>query len=345
MKITKGKVKKPVKCVICGVEGIGKTTLAAQFPDPLFIDVEDGSSQLDVARTEIPRSWDKLLDLVREVIAEKPCKTLVIDTADWAEKLCTQDLLAKHHADGIESLGGGYGKGWTYLQESFQRLLAGLNKVVESGMNAVLIAHVAMKKVELPEEQGAYDKWEMKLSKKVAPIVKEWADMVLFCNYKIMVVENSKTHTKKATGGQRVMYATHNPVWDAKNRFGLPDEMPLDFKQIEHIFTGDVNDPIKVVQDIKQEADRKEIVQEAQGEEWVPSRDSKEDALKILDEYMAHFKIKESQIRQLVGSKGWYPYGTPISDYQTEFIWDMLIDQWDRVKGMVEPEEDIDIEI
>lgn len=339
MKIVKGKIAKPVKAVICGVEGIGKTTFAAQFPDPLFIDVEDGSSQLDVARTEIPKTWDQLLWLVNEVINEKPCKTLVIDTADWAEKLCAKDLLEKHHCDGIESVGGGYGKGYTYLQESFARLLNGLNKVVENGMNAVLVAHVAMKKVELPEEQGAYDKWEMKLSKKVAPMVKEWADMVLFANYKIMVVENSKTHTKKASGGQRVMYTTHNPVWDAKNRFGLPDELPFDFKQIEHIFTGNQADPIKVVQDIKKEIDET-------GEVRKPAEDpEKVEALKKLYALMRQDGITAPQIRKLVSGRGYYPYETPIEEYGTLFIQEMLVDSWQSLRQAVEPVGDETIEI
>ena len=344
MNITRGKVRMPVRTIIAGVEGIGKTTMASMFPDPLFIDTEGGSYQLDVARTEKPRDWDHLLWLVDEVAKEKPCKTLVIDTIDWAEQLCIKDLLDKHHADGIESIGGGYGKGYTYLQEKFQKLLKALDRVINAGINVTLCAHVTMKTVQLPEEMGAYDKYELKLSKKNAPMVKEWADMMLFANYKTMVIEDSKTKKKKARGAERVMYTTHNAVWDAKNRFGLPEELPFEYSQIEHIFTGDANDPVKVVQDIKQEIEHNEIIKEAEPE-WTPDRSSKEDALKVLKEYMEHYKVKESQIRQVVGSKGFYTTGTPIENYDTRFIWEMLIDQWDRVNGMIEPEEDIDIEL
>jgi len=94
-----------------------------------------------------------------------------------------------------------------------------------------------MRKFEQPDEMGAYDRWEMKLTKKDAPLLKEWADMVLFCNYKTDVITDQATKSKKATGGSRVMYAAHHPCWDAKNRYELPDSMPMSFDEIAHLFT------------------------------------------------------------------------------------------------------------
>jgi hypothetical protein len=94
-----------------------------------------------------------------------------------------------------------------------------------------------MRKFEQPDEMGAYDRWEMKLTKKTAPMLKEWADMVLFCNYKTEVITDQNTKSKKATGGRRVMYATHHPCWDAKNRFGPPDVLPLIYQSISNIIS------------------------------------------------------------------------------------------------------------
>ena len=85
---------------------------------------------------------------------------------------------------------------------------------------------------------GAYDRWELKLQKKTAPLLKEWSDMLLFCNYKNTIIEDSKTKSKKAVGGKRVMYTTHAPTYDAKNRFALPESLDMDFDQISHIFSG-----------------------------------------------------------------------------------------------------------
>ena len=229
LNITRGVVPKAQKVVVYGPEGIGKTTLAAQFPDPLFVDVEGGSAHLDVARAEAPRSWAALLSTVDAVRAERPCATLVIDTADWAERLCAEGICAKRKWDSIET--PGYGKGYTELAEEFGRLLDKLTEVAEAGVNVVLAAHAAMRKFEQPDEAAPYDRWELKLQKKVAPLVKEWADAVLFLNYKTIVetVGEGFAAKGKARGGKRVMFASHHACWDAKNRWGLPDESPLSF--------------------------------------------------------------------------------------------------------------------
>lgn len=232
LNITRGVVPKAQKVVVYGPEGIGKTTLAAQFPDPLFVDVEGGSSHMDVARAEAPRSWAALLSTVDAVRAERPCATLVVDTADWAERLCAESICAKRKWDSIET--PGYGKGYTELAEEFGRLLDKLTEVAEAGVNVVLAAHAAMRKFEQPDEAAPYDRWELKLQKKVAPLVKEWADAVLFLNYKTIVetVGEGFAAKGKARGGKRVMFASHHACWDAKNRWGLPDESPLSFEPI-----------------------------------------------------------------------------------------------------------------
>ncbi|MCR2036152.1 ATP-binding protein [Adlercreutzia mucosicola] len=232
LNITRGIVPKAQKVVVYGPEGIGKTTLAARFPDPLFVDVEGGSAHMDVARVEAPRSWAALLSAVDAVAAERPCATLVIDTADWAERLCAEHLCAKNRWASIET--PGYGKGYTELAEEFGRLLDKLTEAAGAGVNVVLAAHAAMRKFEQPDEAAAYDRWELKLQKKTAPLVKEWADAVLFLTYKTIVekVGEGFGAKGKARGGKRVMYASHHPCWDAKNRWGLPDESPLGFEAI-----------------------------------------------------------------------------------------------------------------
>lgn len=239
MKITRGVIPTAKRVLIYGVEGIGKSTLAAQFPDPVFIDTEGSTNNMDVARFDAPTSWQMLLDEVQYAIDHPDiCRTLVIDTADWAEKMMIEDLCRKKQWDGLEA--AGYGKGYTYAAEEFGKLLNKLTELMQKGVNVVMTAHSQLRKVELPEEMGAYDHWEMKVSKKAAPLLREWADLCLFLNYKLVLVNvDGKGQTKgknKAQGGRRVMYSTHTPFWDAKNRYDLPDEMPLDYKQIEFIF-------------------------------------------------------------------------------------------------------------
>ena len=233
--ITKGKVETAKKVIIYGPEGIGKSTLASNFPDPVFIDTEDSTKELDVARYPTPASWTDIVNYVEDCATEAPCHTIVIDTADWAELLCIKHTCDKLGVKGIEDVG--YGKGYVYLSENFNELLKACDKCITAGINVVFTAHAFMRKFEQPDEMGAYDRWEMKLTKKDAPMLKEWADMVLFCNYKTNVITDQATKSKKATGGSRVMYAAHHPCWDAKNRYGLADSMPMSFDEIAHLFT------------------------------------------------------------------------------------------------------------
>ena len=232
--IQTGKVETAKKVVIYGPEGIGKSTLASKFPDAVFIDTEGSTKELDVARYPTPTSWHDIIIDVEDTVKERPCHTIVIDTADWAEQLCAKSVCEKLNVGGIEDVG--YGKGYTYVAEAFASFLKNCDELIKAGINVVFTAHAQMRKFEQPDEMGAYDRWEMKLNKKTAALLKEWADMVLFCNYKNTVITDQNTKSKKATGGKRVMYSTHHPCWDAKNRYGLAEVMDMDFEGIAHLF-------------------------------------------------------------------------------------------------------------
>lgn len=238
MEIITGKIQSAKKVVVYGPEGIGKSTFAAQFPNPLFIDTEGSTNDMDVKRLQRPSSWTMLLEQVKYVLKTPSlCKTLVIDTADWAEMLCMNEVCAKAQKKGIEDFG--YGKGYVYLAEEFGHILNLLEDLVRTGVHVVLNAHAQIKKFELPDEMGSYDRWELKLQKKTAPLVKEWADMLFFANYKVYVVnvdgQGAEKGKNKASGGKRVMYTSHTPSWDAKNRQGLAPELPFEYAQIAPI--------------------------------------------------------------------------------------------------------------
>jgi len=227
VQITRGKIPGAQKVLIYGPEGIGKSTLASRFPDPLYIDTEGSTRHMDVRRLPAPESWTMLMEQVAYVIANPTsCKTLVIDTADWAEELCIHHVCAKARVDGLEDFG--YGRGYRYIAEEFGRLLNRLSDVVERGIHVVLTAHSHIRKFEQPDEAAAYDRWELKLQKKTAPMVREWCDAVLFANYKTIAVKSEDTKKAKGAGGrERILYTTHAAAWDAKNRWGLPDEVPV----------------------------------------------------------------------------------------------------------------------
>ncbi|MFH5185758.1 ATP-binding protein [Paenibacillus sp. TAB 01] len=240
MEVISGKVQKAKKVVLYGPEGIGKSSLAAQFPRPIFIDTEGSTTEMDVERLLRPTSWEMLRQQVEWVKQQgNRYGSLVIDTIDWAEMLCVSFVCSTHNKNGVEDFG--YGKGYVYVADEIGRFLNFLSDVVDSGIHVILTAHAQIIKFEQPDEMGAYDRYQLKLGQKTgsrtAPLVKEWADIVLFINYKTFSVATDKEGKKnKAQGGVRTIYATHHPAWDAKNRQGLPDEFPLDYARIAHIF-------------------------------------------------------------------------------------------------------------
>ncbi len=208
--ITAGVQDSPVKTVLYGPEGIGKSTFASHFPNPVFIDTEGGTKKLNVNRLPQPTSWAMLMDEVAEVRKGSiPCGTLVIDTADWAERLAIDAVCAKAKVDGLE--GFGYGKGYTYLKEEFGKLLDALEEVLNTGHNVLILAHAAITKFEQPDAAGSYDRWTMKTTKQVEPLIREWCDMLLFVNYQTVVEKSGSAPNAKNKGDRRPPGHVHHP--------------------------------------------------------------------------------------------------------------------------------------
>lgn len=338
MQITRGIIKSAKKVVIYGPEGIGKTTFASRFPEPVFIDTEGSTKALDVARLPKPTSWTMLFEEIRYIMAHpEGCCTLVIDTIDWAEQLCIQDVCARYNKKGIEDFG--YGNGYVYEKEEFGKLLNLLEEVIENDINVVITAHAQMRKFEQPDEMGAYDRWELKLGKKtgsqISPLVKEWADMVLFANYKTFAVAaDDKGKKYKAQGGKRVMYTTHHPCWDAKNRDGLDEMLPFDYSRIAHCI------PIG-----KHSTTNHQELKPSLVEEFTPLPDDEENPFAIpeeqipgipraLSDLMIENGITEREIQTAVAYKGYYPEETPIAQYDPNFIDGVLVGAWGQVRDL-----------
>ena len=207
-----------------------------------------------------------------------------------------------NHQAGIESFG--YGKGYTYVGEEMQKLLHLLNEVIAKEIHIVLVSHSTIRKFEQPEEAGAYDRYELKTTKKVAPLIKEWVDLLLFCNYKTTVVKTTDGKTKAQGGRERVMHTTHNAYWDAKNRFGLPAVLPLDYKAIS-----DVIEP--------------------------SATPEPESVLDQLAAKMAASGITEEELVTVITGNGYYPAGTELKDMSAEFLVNTVMRSWDNLTSVI----------
>jgi hypothetical protein len=305
-----------------------------------------------------------LNSMVREAMKSHPCKTLVIDTIDWAEQLCIIGVCSKNSKTGIEDFG--YGKGYVYERKEFGKFLNLLQEVVDSGIHVVLTAHAQLKKFEQPDEMGSYDRWELKLGQKtgsqISPLVKEWADTVLFANYKTVVVATDKEGKKfKAQGGQRVMYTSHNPCWDAKNRDGLAPELPFEYGQVAHLFsfssqtekqkdvTADRTAPEpEKAQTVQTSVPRTATAQQAEEnffegfEDVTPREINIPDSIpKVLADLMRANRVDESDIRLAVSQRGYFTFDTPITSYPPDFVNGCLVGAWEQLLPIIKENQKI----
>ena len=363
MNITRGPVKTAIKALVYGPEGVGKTTFAAHAPGAIFIDTEGSTKHMDVARFDPPVNLVEVLECLNYTLAHPDqVGTLVIDTVDWLEKIIFNNVCLEKKLQNIEDMG--YGKGYVYAKQKMQQLLELLQAIVDRGVNVLLVCHSTIRKFEQPDEMGSYDRYMLKLNEKnIAPLVKEWVDLMLFVNYRTNIVTDSDGKTKKGTGGQkRIMYANHTACWDAKNRFGLPDEMPFDFDQVADLFNmaqpvtaprGSIEDvlntePIEIWKDVPAEVDtmaqltaearktgKKKATPPERPESMRSDNQEKDALLADLWERMTKNAILDPMIIQaVVADKEYYDLTTMIRDYDTDFIEGCLIEAWDTVCGL-----------
>lgn len=231
MQITRGALKEPERIIIHGAPGIGKSSLAAQMPRPLFLDLEHGTQQLDVARVDNIATWAQLNATLHSLASEDTgFETLVIDTLDRAEWLCHQHVCELARVPSIEKVGK-FGAGWTAAYEHFRGFAKRLEEIrARRRMKIILISHSKVEKV--PNAAGDdFDRWTLKVNKQIAGMFYEGFDAVLFARLRTYTrtTENGRT---RGVGDARVIETQESPAWLAKNRYGLPKQINLDWTEL-----------------------------------------------------------------------------------------------------------------
>lgn len=229
MEILRTKKNRPPRILIHADHGLGKSSLGAAAPDPIFIQTEDGLENIDTNAFELARDFETvLLQLTHIYTADHQYKTLVLDSLDWLETRIFEHVCRQANKDSIADFG--YGAGYTAALEQFSRVVKALTAIRDDrNMAIILIAHSQVKTYQNP--MGAdYDRHCIKLREKNAELFLEWADLVGFLHFSVYV--NSKKdgfgESNKAIGGtDRVLSCSPSAAYVSKNRYGINTDINL----------------------------------------------------------------------------------------------------------------------
>ena len=253
--IRRGRIDSPTRTLLYGVEGSGKSTFGASAPTPIFLGAEDGTGHLDLERFPQPQTWGHVREALRTLRAEEHgYQTLVVDTLDWAEPLLWRSICERDGKKDIEDYG--YGKGYVAALDEWRVLINDLELLrAAKAMQIVLLAHSWIKPFKNPEGDD-FDRYEMKINPKAAGLLKEWSDTVLFANYETFAHKDDKTkRVRGVSTGARMCYSTRSAAYDAKNRFNLPEQFPLDWQEYEAALRKDqIADPLVIAEECKRKA-------------------------------------------------------------------------------------------
>ena len=233
-KSTKGRMSEPFRFLVYGVEGVGKSSFAGGAPNPIFLDPTGGTEQLSITRVPRPNegfTWDDVFDVVEQLrTVEHEYDTLVLDELGELERLCWLFICARDKEPDITGKNKGskygYAKGYDVALEEWRKLLHRIERLRrEKRMNIILVGHSHIKTFQNPEGSD-FDRYEIKLHKKLGGMLKAWCDAVFFCRDEVLV-DTAEERGRGMSTGQRVMHTVANAAFESKSRYPLPPTVTL----------------------------------------------------------------------------------------------------------------------
>lgn len=237
--IQSGRESRPPRIMIYGQEGIGKSSMAADAPNVIFVQTEDGLGEINCHKFPLAKSVSEVVAALT-ALRDEPheFQSVAIDSVDWLERLIFDEVCREYGVRSIEKVDGGYGRGYTHALTHWRKVIALLEELRDKrGMMVILVAHAKVERFEDPEN-AAYDRYTPRLHKHAAGLISEWVDAVLFASKKFRVQKENAGFSGEraiaapigAEGGERIIRTVGSPACIAKNRFGLPAELPLSWQ-------------------------------------------------------------------------------------------------------------------
>ncbi|MCW0235244.1 MAG: ATP-binding protein [Ferrovibrio sp.] len=247
---------KPPITLIYGVDGIGKTSLAAEFPNPVYLPTKGERPPSDVD-IDIPGTLESWADVEAAfgflLSGEHDYQTVIIDSLDGLapsiERMTADRIGAASIDDNSKGSPASYGNGMKESEVEWTDFMDGCDALRAAGMFVVLIAHPEIKRFDSPLTDP-YDRYQIGINKRAAPLVRSKCDIVAFMNKRVSIKEKEiapKKSIAHAEGGKEILiHLNEGAGFVAKNRYSMPDSVVYrkgnGFAELSKYFPQSAND-------------------------------------------------------------------------------------------------------
>ena len=237
----KAEIKKlPLKLLIMAEMGFGKTYAAAKLAFPIFEDLEGGMGKVKTSEGKTPdtfsvsKTYSDVIENIDWLLNnEHDFKTYVLDSLSKFELFVWQETMNRYNIDSMEA---NWYQGYQKAVVIWLEYLNKLDLLRDKGMTIMLIGHVDTETVDDPSVEVPYRRYVLDVHKKARPEIIQWLDCLFFAQKKkgtVIVKSNGKTETKvKQSTDERIVWCNEQIFCQAKNRYALPDQLPLDWDVI-----------------------------------------------------------------------------------------------------------------
>ena len=233
--LSKPSGQRPIICTLFGEGGMGKTTLAAMFPKPVFIRTEDGTASLagndNVSLFPLATSTQDVLDAIEALATQKhDHKTLVIDSITQLATMVEAEIVAADpKAKSINQAGGGYGAGYSTAAEKHRQIRDWAGSLAyEKGMNVIFIGHADTEMLDLPD-MDAFARYTVRMHKKSLPHYTDNVDLVGLIRLKTFVRGGDGDKKRAISTGEREIICHPQASSVTKNRFNVSEPLAFTF--------------------------------------------------------------------------------------------------------------------